>query len=446
MSNDKPIDASLLQAFVVETTEHLDQTDTLLATLGDYVDQKPVLNMIFRRIHSVKGGALSIGLGNIGKIAHGIESLLVLAQRGLISPDKKFVVAILNAVALIRSFLQLSKRGYGEELDVSSDYAKLLDVSAHLAKTAKSVEISPDISYEIFFDHYFLVEPEQTQVFQSKSDKETVAEPLQSSQILEAAIDFSMHGESQTDVPSTARVNVDKIDEIAALVGSLSTVYEQVDKLSSFSGKGMAQKLRGMQKTTKKIQARLELLRKLPFRVMAPRMKQLVDELEKRLGKKLKLKLQGVSCLIDVEILEGLGDPLTHLVRNSCDHGIESPESRLKAGKLEFGTICLSASLNQEFFEVSVKDDGRGMNVTLLKEKILKKKLKTIEELSNMADEQVIHFLFDPGVSTVESVSAFSGRGFGLDIVKTKIISLGGGIKIWTQVGKGSKITMKIPR
>jgi two-component system chemotaxis sensor kinase CheA len=171
----------------------------------------------------------------------------------------------------------------------------------------------------------------------------------------------------------------------------------------------------------------------------------LIRDLSNELNKKIDLKMLGESTELDRQLLEMIKDPLTHMVRNSCDHGLETPAVRLAAGKSETGTVSLSAYHEGGHIIIEIKDDGRGLNLDLIKQKIIEKSLATADELAQLSDEQIMQFIFKAGFSTAEKVTSVSGRGVGMDVVRTNIEKIGGTVSLSSTMGKGSTFHIKIP-
>ena len=246
---------------------------------------------------------------------------------------------------------------------------------------------------------------------------------------------------------SSVRVDTGKIDSLINMVGELVITQSMlgmlgddfsIDKLPRLR-EGLAQ----LERHTRELQESVMQIRMLPISFTFSRFPRLVHDLSQKLGKKIELKLSGENTELDKTVIEKIGDPLVHLVRNSVDHGIELPEERAAAGKSETGTVLLSAEHRGGNIVIEISDDGKG----LARDKILEKAIDRglVREEEHLTDRQIYELIFHPGFSTAEQVSDVSGRGVGMDVVRRNINELGGSIEIDSEIGKGSTITIRLP-
>ncbi|RMG37411.1 MAG: chemotaxis protein CheA [Gammaproteobacteria bacterium] len=246
---------------------------------------------------------------------------------------------------------------------------------------------------------------------------------------------------------SSIRVDTAKIDSLINMVGELVITQSMLgmlgedftlDKLSRLR-EGLSQ----LERHTRELQESVMQIRMLPISFTFSRFPRLVHDLSQKLGKKIELKMSGEGTEVDKTVIEKIGDPLVHLVRNSADHGIESPEERVAAGKPETGTIHLSAEHRGGNIVIEIRDDGKG----LARDKILEKGIARglVKEEDNLTDKQIYELIFQPGFSTAEQVSDVSGRGVGMDVVRRNINELGGAIEIDSELGQGTVITIRLP-
>jgi len=246
---------------------------------------------------------------------------------------------------------------------------------------------------------------------------------------------------------SSIRVDTGKIDSLINMVGELVITQSMLgmlgedfsmDKLGRLR-EGLAQ----LDRHTRELQESVMQIRMLPISFTFSRFPRLVHDLSQKLGKKIELRMSGESTEVDKTVIEKIGDPLVHLVRNSVDHGIESPEERVAAGKPETGVVHLSAEHRGGNIVIEIRDDGRG----LARDKILQKGIERglVRPEDNLSDKQIFELIFQPGFSTAEQVSDVSGRGVGMDVVRRNINELGGAIEIDSEQGKGSTITIRLP-
>jgi len=251
---------------------------------------------------------------------------------------------------------------------------------------------------------------------------------------------------------SSIRVGTNKVDEIINMVGELVITQSMLEQLGIDIEEGNAdashfEKLRSglvqLKRNTRELQESVMRIRMLPISYIFNRVPRIVHDLSKKLKKEVNIKMSGESTELDKTVLEKIGDPLVHLIRNSLDHGIESPSARRANGKPDIGTISLNAYHKGGNIIVEIKDDGAGLN----KDKIIKKALerRIIDNADNITTEQVCELIFHPGLSTAETISDVSGRGVGMDVVKKNIKALGGNIDVQTTEGAGTSFTIRLP-
>ena len=271
--------------------------------------------------------------------------------------------------------------------------------------------------------------------------------PQQVEQALQKQKQQESVAQSKKTDTASIRVDTDKIDTLINLVGELVITQSMLSDLGSrFEMTQMPvllERMAQLERNTRDIQERVMSIRMLPIGTAFSRFPRLVRDLSAKAGKKIQLVLSGEETELDKTVIESIGDPLTHLVRNSADHGLEQPEERLDNNKPELGTIRLNAYHEGGSICITVEDDGRGLN----RDKILAKAIKQglIAENEKMPDEQIWAMIFKPGFSTAEKVTDVSGRGVGMDVVKRNIDALGGTVSIKTALGKGTTFTLKLP-
>ncbi|GMT48849.1 MAG: hypothetical protein IEMM0008_0388 [bacterium] len=253
----------------------------------------------------------------------------------------------------------------------------------------------------------------------------------------------------------TIRIDLDRVEDLGNLVGELISSKIQIDSsiTACFGGKGKKDpalvKLKDVSKQLGHVTDQLRDLslrmRMIPVSTVFRRFPKLVRDLSKQVGKKICLKLYGEETKLDKTLIEEISDPLLHLIRNAVDHGIENSSEREAVGKDGGATICLRAYNEGNCIIVEVEDDGQGLDINKIKAKALEKGLITQEKVDKISDQETIHFIFYPGFSTSQFVSDLSGRGVGLDVVKSNIEKINGTIEIKTQLGKGTKFVLKLP-
>ncbi|MBO6824582.1 MAG: chemotaxis protein CheA [Sneathiella sp.] len=262
-----------------------------------------------------------------------------------------------------------------------------------------------------------------------------------------AAPQAAAGGAKATAKVSSIRVDLDRIDRLVNMVGELvitqSMLSQQTSELPSDNMPNMVRGLEELALHTRELQESVMAIRMQPVKSVFSRMPRLVRELSNKLSKKVNLNTIGENTEVDKTVIEEISDPITHMIRNSLDHGLEPPADRIEAGKPEVGTITLSAEHRGGRIVITIADDGRGIN----REAVLKRALERglITENSQLTDDEIDNMIFAPGFSTAEQVTDISGRGVGMDVVRRNIQSLGGRVSIQSTPGKGSRFTMTLP-
>lgn len=245
---------------------------------------------------------------------------------------------------------------------------------------------------------------------------------------------------------TTVRVDTKRLDQIMNMVGELVLVRNRLVSLSaSVSNEAMSKAISNLDVVTADLQGAVMKTRMQPIKKVFGRFPRVVRDLARSLKKEITLNLEGEETDLDKNLVEALADPLVHLVRNSVDHGIELPEVRERAGKPRMGTVRLAASQEGDHILLTIEDDGAGMDPEVLKRKAIEKGVLDAEAASRMSDKEAYNLIFAPGFSTKEQISDISGRGVGMDVVKTKIIQLNGSVTIESQKGKGTILEIKVP-
>ncbi|MGR9051505.1 MAG: chemotaxis protein CheW [Gammaproteobacteria bacterium] len=250
-----------------------------------------------------------------------------------------------------------------------------------------------------------------------------------------------------TQVESTVRVDTQVLDDIMNLVGELVLVRNRLQTLKSLSGSDdqMSKAIANLDIVTADLQLSVMKTRMQPIKKVFGRFPRVVRDLARSLNKEIRLELVGEETDLDKNLVEALADPLVHLVRNAVDHGIESPEQRIAAGKPGEGRVVLTASQQGDHIELSIQDDGKGMNAEVLRAKAVEKGLMDAESAARLDAKECFNLIFMPGFSTKTEISDVSGRGVGMDVVKTRIAQMNGTVEIDSQEGVGSNIVIKVP-
>jgi len=482
--------------FFDESQEHLDSMEQQLMDLELDNPDAEQLNSIFRAAHSIKGGSGIFGFDALTGLTHIMENLLDKARQGTTQLNVAMVNVLLETVDLLKKTLDTYKNK--EEIDQNS-----IDEGIKTLELVLADENQPEVSVETtisnsddidgfgFFEsdtptdtsdndmgevegfglfeqptpasddqgfgffEAMPVKPEDSNKaygFHDKNIGKSNAQGKASVASTSAIPDKNTPSRKASEQPKKAtesasiRVDTGKIDSLVNLVGELVITQSMLAVIGSEVTGETEEKLHSalaeLQRNTQEIQESVMSMRMLPMSVTFNRFPRVVRDLSSKLGKKVDLQIEGGTTEIDKGMIEKLVDPLTHLVRNSIDHGIETVDGRLAAGKSETGTVILRAEQRGGSIEISITDDGAGLN----RERILSK--ATVNGLDfdpNMPDSKVWDLIFEAGFSTAAEVTDVSGRGVGMDVVRRNIETIGGRIEIESTLGKGSVFRIHLP-
>ena len=435
-----------LAEFISETEEGLQNTEeTLLRLEKDFEDQKAI-SSIFRVFHTIKGTAGFLGLTDLGSLAHRTEDLMVQVNEG----EREITLEILNAILcatdglskLISQMKAMIAGMSSDPVDLREAY-QLLDylLSDEVSRSASVLEnptletisvTSPPHSE----DQQALTEthPEAGQNL-AKTSKSPTTEVSKTNENVAA-----------TQVMDMLKIPAFKLDELSEFIGEMVvalSVLSQNPTIANLEDRELHDRLDQLNKITEQLRDRILSIRMFPVKNVFSKLTRQMRDLSKKSGKQVKLTIQGDETLVDKTIIDSIYAPLMHIMRNTVDHGIETPEERIAAGKSSEGTVKLSAHHLGDSILIEVRDDGRGLDRQKLLSKALERGL--INERENLTDQQIFMFIFTSGVSTAKEVTDISGRGVGMDVVKKEVEKLRGKISVETEAGKGTAFLIKLP-
>ncbi len=412
----------LLSDFLTETHEGLSAVDEALLRLERAPDDAPTLAEVFRQVHTIKGTCGFLGLSRLEKVAHAAETILGLYRDGSLKVTPEGITLIFAAVDAIRKIV-VGLEQHGQEPD--GDDAPVI-AALDAAARGESVALSS--------------------APQAKAEAPVEAAPAAAPapRALEAVTE-AVQTESAT-AQQTIRVSVEVLEDLMTLVSELVLTRNQLMQLARVSSDSqISVPLQRLSHITSELQEGVMKTRMQPIGNAWAKLPRLVRDLANELGKKIDLEMRGADTELDRQVLELIKDPLTHMVRNSGDHGLEGPADRRAAGKPETGRILLNAYHQGGHIIIEIGDDGRGLPVDKIRAKVLAQGLTTEAELAQMSEHDVLRFIFRPGFSTAQQITSVSGRGVGMDVVKTNIERIGGTIELRSKEGRGTTFTIKIP-
>jgi two-component system chemotaxis sensor kinase CheA len=409
----------LLAEFLTETNESLAELDLALVKLEQTPDDKGTLSLIFRLVHTIKGTCGFLGLPRLEHVAHAAENVLGRVRDGELAVSTGVITIVLSALDQIKSIVSsLGATG----VEPAGDDLGLIEALNRVA--AGEAPLAPA-------GHGSIAEPADLHPADLHAPEPQPADAPASDGVA---------------APQTIRVSVEVLEELMTLVGELVLTRNQLLQISRNQGNtAFSPPLERLSHIASDLQDGVMKTRMQPIGNAWNKLPRLVRELAKDTGKKITLDMQGQDTELDRQILELMRDPLTHMVRNSADHGLEMPDVRRAAGKSETGRITLSACHEGGHILIEVADDGRGLDVARIRAKVLSQGLATESELAVMSEAQIRHFIFRAGFSTAAAVTSISGRGVGMDVVRSNIERIGGAIELTSTLGKGTCFTIKIP-
>ena len=455
----------LLTEFLTETNESLDTVDNELVRLEQNPNDKAVLDNIFRLVHTIKGTCGFLGLPRLESVAHAAENVLGNFRDGKLTVNSELVSLILQALDTIKVILRgLEENGTEPEGDDAMLIAMLDEAAAgKLSGPAPAPAEDPDIARaetekmlgralkpgEVSLEELEAAfaaapGPEETEEPETAPVAKADAKPATAKAAASTANVMDDAGSKAAN--QTIRVSVDLLENLMNLVSELVLTRNQLLQTARrHENNEFTVPLQRLSQCTTELQEGVMKTRMQPVGNAWQKLPRIVRDLSHELDKKIELDMRGAETELDRQVLELIKDPLTHMVRNSADHGIEMPADRVAAGKPETGHIRLNAYHEGGHIIIEIVDDGRGINTDRLRQKVLEAGLVTEAELEGMSEGQIQKFIFHPGLSTAEKVTSVSGRGVGMDVVRSNIEKIGGTIELDSQVGKGTRFAIKIP-
>ena len=442
----------LLREFLTEANESLADLDNGLVKLEKNPTDPELLSEIFRVVHTIKGTCGFLGLPRLGAVAHVAEDVLGRFRDGDLKVTVDSVTVILEARDSIKNILAHLEQAEKEpEGDDSAIIAKLREIAG-----SAGPEVSLDDMEAAFAAAE--VKPREEAVTsnqegQDKLDQVVAAAKLASADDEDALVAPTSAPTAATTAPAVSkianqniRVGVDLLEHLMTMVSELVLTRNQLlQMVRGRTDNEFAAPLNRLSHVTSELQEGVMKTRMQPIGNAWAKLPRVIRDLSISLDKKIDLKMIGKETELDRQVLELIKDPLTHMVRNSADHGIESPEVRRAAGKPDVGTVTLKAYHEGGHINIELIDDGSGINVEAVKQKALDTGVVTESQLDSMSDQQVLQLIFRPGFSTATVVTNVSGRGVGMDVVKTNVEKIGGNVEVSSTPGKGSTFVIKIP-
>lgn len=493
----KKLDPAVLE-YIAEGKEIIERVSKTLIQIENGDIQKDTLSSIYRDVHTLKGTSQLFGFKTTAQVSHALEASLDPIRKGIAKISPQLIDIAAKSVSFLERLI-VSIESSGEEAEHTAELNQLIgrliesatDASSstnHIllkddppidegkqTSKAKSVEskkqqktnisniikeLSPDLetTTSAASPKSTFVE-KSTQATPQPASLEVVTPqytpPTSSGTNMKESIASSTTAANSANqnatssapaTEATIRVHVGLLDRILTLVGELVLVKNQLSQFRQrIDEPDFLNASQSLDVVTSDLQGEIMKTRMQPIETVVGKFQRVVRDIARDLGKKIDLTIEGGETELDKSLLEAIKDPLTHIVRNSCDHGIEGPEERLKANKPETGHLLIRSFYEGGQVVVEISDDGRGINRKRVVQKAIEKGLLTAEKASTLSDREICEIIFLPGFSTAQQVSSVSGRGVGMDVVKTNIEKIGGNVEIKSVEGKGTSLQLRIP-
>jgi len=424
----------LLQDFLIEALDLLETVDSDLLAIERGDLSKERVSSLFRGLHTIKGTCSFLGLPRIETLAHRGEAVLVRVRDGQLIPDSDLISVLLKVSDRLRAVL-VDLAGSGTEPDGNDqDLLVLLDQWLPSTESAAPDEELPSA------DDYFSAQAVPTPAVPPQSEVKAAPVATPTAQVPSTV---STAADSATD--SSIRLNTAILDRLMNQVGELVLLRNRFLMHTNADDEVMGSLASGLDRLTSDIQRTVLTTRLQPVSTAWSRLPRLVRDTSRQLSKNVELVMEGESVELDKAVVDAVRDPFTHLVRNSLDHGIEDPAARRAAGKPETALLRLSAEQVGNQVYLHVQDDGRGIDPDKIRAKAVSKEIISQVEAEALSDREAVNLIFHAGFSTAEVVTNVSGRGVGMDVVRTNIEQLGGSVEIHSEFGVGTTITLRIP-
>jgi two-component system chemotaxis sensor kinase CheA len=440
----------LTREFLIESQEGLDRMERCLTELEERPQDAGLLGDIFRSVHTIKGTTGFLGFKRLEKLAHAGENLLGLLRDGKVQATPPVITGLLQLLDGLRSILKAieteASEGDGDDAALVAHLEELqaaapAEVTQSRAQASASAQAEPAAPAPPP-----PAAPAPPPVVEAAAAVLPKAEPAPEAKA-EPHVDPDEKPRLQpisSAAESSLRVDVTLLNRMMNLVGELVLTRNQVLQATA-NDPNMTMLSRRLDMVTADLRENVMKARMQPVSNIFSKMPRIVRDLSQVLGRKVRLQLEGQETELDKSLLEAIKDPLTHAVRNSLDHGIESPDVRQAAGKDPEGTLKLRASHEGSHVIIEVSDDGAGINVDKVRAKAIERGLITAERSSQLVERELLQLIFLPGFSTAAAVTNVSGRGVGMDVVRTNVEKIGGKVEIDSRTGKGTTLRLRIP-
>ncbi len=436
--SDFQVSPELLVIYVEDARQHLEALDHCLLSLERDGLETEILNSVLGPLHTLKGNSGMMGFGAIKDYVHRLEDVFARVAEGALRLERGVFDRLFAGASALREAVEEAARSGAESRDLAGELAVLRDI-LQVADALPSASVARVVEVPL---------PAARVV--PAVESHASGGPLAGDAAGKAAVGRDAQYVSARS--STVRVDFAQLDSLLNLVGELiihRTKLQQMGKemADSLGGRESGRELLAAVQLIAGVSAQLQEtvmeIRMLPIRHVFERFPRLVRDLARQMGKEIELILEGENTRIDKAIIDEIGEPLVHLIRNSVDHGIEAPQMRVAHGKTPTGTILLSATQESNHVLITIMDDGNGIDAATVRRKAISRGLLKGDE--NLSEREIVQLIFSQGFSTRENVTELSGRGVGLDVVLKSIERLNGLVEVETVPGVGTKFIIQLP-
>ncbi len=422
--------------FIKEVSDTLEAMEKELLELEKNPEDMELLNSIFRDAHTIKGSAAFLNFKYMRELTHKMENVLDELRNGKMKATAEIIDILFKCSDCLKQMVNNIIEGESDKFDIAGIVSEMVNIAAK--KSEKSEEKKEEITKiepEVIVEKKENIKPENLENKETAEEKEQI-EPEENVK----------KEEVQIKGINSIRVDTKRIDAIMNMVSELVTGRNRLLQIGrQFNSEELNETSIFIGKITTEIQSAVMKIRMVSLEKTFSRFSRIVRDLSKQVGKEVTLDIKGQETELDKIVSEEIYEPILHILRNALDHGIELREERIKAGKNPVGKISIFARQEDNFVYIDISDDGKGINAEQIKNKAVEKGILSKESAGKMYDYDLINLIFKPGFSTADKVSELSGRGVGMDVVKTSIEKIGGLVDIITERGKGSTFRIRLP-
>lgn len=477
----------IISEFITEAEESLDRIEPLFVELEQKGEDKELLNDIFRSMHTIKGAAGFLGFQPIVDVAHSSENIMKKLREGEIPLSKELMDVILKSIDMLRLLLGHLKSKDGIEEDAGPLVKELGSaLNNAISESGGAPQTAPEVKPVVPSAQVISVPKQEAPIQTSEMPEQQINKNLQPTEVarqdtatapvaesnehinedvkqaytqedkISKAVDQAAKVPQQKPKESAQnlRVDIERIDKVMDLAGevvlvrnrllNISNYFEQIYSSDSQT-ETLMETVSFLDRVTSEMQLAVMKIRMQPIKKVLSKFPRLVRDMSSSVNKDVELIIYGEGTEVDKSVIEHIGDPLTHILRNSIDHGLESVEERIAKGKPSKGSVIINTYQKGTQIVIEISDDGKGLDIEKLKNKAVEKGLLTEEEAKRMTDEAATEIIFMPGFSTKEVATELSGRGVGMDVVKTNISLLNGYVEVSTEKNVGTTFKICIP-